>query len=115
MVRLLDVQFRQRRVLFSSRMERSFRDFFSFLPNTCACGVLSEVMQDLRGVWEGLSALGLVQAKAKWLVEQLTKHVLAPLFRTREQVTARVFRPHNTVVVWSFVEVVSGCFAHRCF
>ncbi|CAD7928408.1 unnamed protein product [Amoebophrya sp. A25] len=99
--RLLDVQFRQRGVLFSSRMERGFHSIFSFLPNTICIAT-----ERNKQVWEGLRTMGLLDAKARWLTEKIHKFVLIPLFveHRRKKLSARIFKPHDEVIVWSFVD-----------
>mmetsp|Transcript_4890 Transcript_4890/g.12137 ORF Transcript_4890/g.12137 Transcript_4890/m.12137 type:complete len:749 (+) Transcript_4890:181-2427(+) len=98
----LEVQFRQRGVLFSSRMERNFHHIFSFLPNTI-CINKSDKNQK---VWEGLKTMDLLDAKTRWLCEKIHKHVLAPLFGDArgKKLSARIFNPHDEVTVWSFVD-----------
>ena len=51
LVKLCRLQYRQRKVLFSSRIEQSFHNFFSFLPNTMATGTYSAEVKDLCHVW----------------------------------------------------------------
>ncbi|CAD7927886.1 unnamed protein product [Amoebophrya sp. A120] len=98
----LEVQFRQRAVLFSSRMERNFQNIFSFLPNTICINRSEKNLQ----VWEGLRTMELLESKTKWLSERMHKYILAPLFvdSRRKKLSARIFKPHDEVTVWSFVD-----------